>query len=85
MVVGNVTRLAGGGIYDTLSGATDGLGTAALFYYPYGIAVSMSGTVYVADTINHLIRMISPTGITSSKIINMSCVLFSLPMMLLLL
>ena len=64
-VVGAVSRLAGGGsASDIAYGSVDGLGTSALFYYPYGIAVSMSGTVYVADTSNHLIRMISPTGIS---------------------
>ena len=59
-----VTRLAGGGSAGGVtSGSVDGLGSAAMFYNPYEIAVSTSGTVYVADRSNHLIRMISPTGL----------------------
>ena len=62
-LVGVVTRLAGGGsAAGVASGSDDGTGSAATFYSPRGIAVSTSGTVYVADTLNHLIRVISPTG-----------------------
>ena len=67
LFAGVVTSLAGGGSAGgTASGSVDGTGSAATFNYPYGIAVSASGTVYVADTGNHLIRMISPTGIEVS-------------------
>ena len=45
-------------------GSSDGAGSAALFNVPAGTAVSTSGTVYVADSSNSLIRMISPTGTT---------------------
>ena len=56
---GRVTTLAGlAGSY----GAADGRGPIARFYYPDGIAVSASGEVYVADTGNHTIRRILPTG-----------------------
>ena len=59
-----MTRLAGGGSAGGVtSGSMDGASSAARFYNPSGIAVSTSGTVYVADTFNHLIRMISPTGL----------------------
>ncbi|MFT6293286.1 MAG: sugar lactone lactonase YvrE, partial [Ilumatobacter sp.] len=51
---GDVTTLAGTGI----TGAVNGTGTSASFYYPYGVAVDGSGNVYVADTYNHLIRKI---------------------------
>ena len=61
--LGVVTTLAGGGSAGGVaSGSIDGTGSAAKFWYPVGIAVSTSGTVYVADTNNHIIRMISPTG-----------------------
>ena len=64
-ILGVVTRLAGGGSAGGVaSGSIDGTGSAAVFYWPIGVAVSSSGTVYVADYGNHLIRMISPTGIT---------------------
>ncbi len=56
---GTVTTLAGkAGSY----GSTDGQGTAALFYGPRGIAASGDGTVYVADSLNAVIRKISPSG-----------------------
>ena len=59
-----MTRLAGGGSAGGVaSGSVDGTGSAATFNNPYGLAVSTSGTIYVADHYNHLIRMISPTGI----------------------
>jgi streptogramin lyase len=40
--------------------STDGLGEAARFYAPYGIVADPSGNLYVADTLNHVIRKISP-------------------------
>ena len=62
--IGVVTRLAGGGSAGGVSaGSVDGTGSAARFSGPYDLAVSTSGTIYVADYGNHLIRMISPTGI----------------------
>jgi len=34
--------------------SADGTGSAAQFYYPYGVAADTKGNVYVADTIiNH--------------------------------
>ncbi len=60
---GNVTTLAGGGgNYWTGAGAGDGLGKAASFTQPSGVAVDSNGNVYVADTGNHLIRKITDTG-----------------------
>ena len=62
-MLGDVTRLAGGGSAGGVgTGSVDGTGSAALFNSPRGIALSTSGTVYVADRTNNLIRMISPTG-----------------------
>ena len=62
-MLGDVTRLAGGGSAGGVaSGSIDGIGSSARFNAPIGVAVSTSGTVYVADNGNHLIRMISPTG-----------------------
>ena len=56
---GVVTTLAG---LAGVSGSTDGTGTVARFNGPAGIAVSSLGTVYVADTFNHTIRVVSPQG-----------------------
>jgi sugar lactone lactonase YvrE len=55
-----VTTLAGGGALGTSAGFTDGLGTAALFTLPYGLAVDPSGTVFVADYSTQKIRAVSP-------------------------
>jgi NHL repeat len=55
---GLVTTLAGTA---GTSGSTDGLGAAALFGHPSGVAVDSAGNVYVADW-NHTIRKITPDG-----------------------
>jgi DNA-binding beta-propeller fold protein YncE len=44
-------------------GSSDGIGTSASFYGPTGIAIDSNGNLYVADTNNHIIRLISATGI----------------------
>ena len=63
-----MTKLAGGGSAGGVtSGSMDGTGSFATFYRPYGIAVSTSNIVFVADRSNYLIRMISPTGLKSSS------------------
>lgn len=55
---GTVTTLAGSGD----PGSTDGIGAAASFNGPSGITVTNTGTVYVADFNNYLIRKITPDG-----------------------
>ncbi len=51
---GNVTTLAG---LEQAPGSADGLGSAARFNFPGGIAVSAAGRLHVADTLNHTIRV----------------------------
>ncbi|MCC2683402.1 MAG: copper amine oxidase [Paenibacillaceae bacterium] len=52
---GQVTTLAGTGVL----GHNDGAAATATFDHPQGIAVAADGTVYVADTLNHVIRKIT--------------------------
>lgn len=57
-----VSTLAGSGLY----GFAEGDGVAAQFYQPTGVAVDASGNIYVADSENHRIRKITPTGTVST-------------------
>ena len=59
---GTVTTVAGGSTTGTLSGSINGVGTAALFNLPFGVAVDASGTVFVAVANHHTIRAISLNG-----------------------
>jgi sugar lactone lactonase YvrE len=49
-----------------LSGSADGVGSAARFYFPYGIAVDGAGNVYVADSGNSTIRKITPDEVVTT-------------------
>jgi hypothetical protein len=57
-VDGMVSTLAGSG----RPGADDGLATEASFDTPSGIAIDASGTVYVADTGNGILRIVDQSG-----------------------
>lgn len=48
------------------SGYRDGDSKDARFSLPSGVAISSDGSVYVADTLNHCIRIISPEGQVST-------------------
>ncbi|MEW9698532.1 stalk domain-containing protein [Paenibacillus sp. SI8] len=55
---GKITTLAGNGV----AGSKDGQGAEATFNHPSDVAVAGDGSVYVADSLNHVIRKISPSG-----------------------
>ena len=63
-----IRKITPGGVVTTLAGTpgvagtNNGTGGAAKFYRPYGLAVDTNGTVYVADTYNHVIRKITAAG-----------------------
>ena len=57
-VDGTVSTLAGSGA----SGSADDSGTNATFNAPAGVATDASGNVYVTDSSNFKVRVISPTG-----------------------
>jgi hypothetical protein len=60
---GVVTTLAGTA---GLSGTADGMGGAARFNRPLGVAVDNVGVVYVADFENHTIRKITSAGVVTT-------------------
>ena len=61
---GIITTFAGTGTQG--SNGDGGAATSAQLYYPYGVAVDISGKVYIADSGNHKIRMVSSTGIITT-------------------
>ena len=60
---GNVTTLAG---VAGQSGNADGLGPAARFTYPHGLATDASGNLIVTDWGNHTIRRVTPEGVVTT-------------------
>ncbi len=60
---GTVTTLAGSA---GVTGASDGIGTAALFSNPSAVVLDASGNAYVADSDNFTIRKITPRGAVST-------------------
>lgn len=67
-----IRKITPAGIVSTFAGSTgiagsaDGAGTAARFNRPESVGVDANGNVYVADTGNHTIRLITPAGVVST-------------------
>jgi sugar lactone lactonase YvrE len=65
-----VRRLSPDGTVSTVAGSVlgfaDGIGAAARFNTPSGLAIDAAGALYVADTGNNAIRRITPDGTVST-------------------
>ncbi len=60
---GVVTTLAGS---PTNAGFANGTGGAALFNEPQGVALDVAGNIYVGDTGNQMIRMVTAAGVVTT-------------------
>jgi sugar lactone lactonase YvrE len=69
-----VRKITPAGVVSTLAGtagvigSADGTGSAASFNQPQGVAVDGAGNVYVVDTRNSTIRVITPAGVVSTLV-----------------
>src|ERR1035438_475343 len=67
-----ILKITPAGVVMTLAGTpnvrgrADGIGSAASFVYPIGIATDSAANIYVADKVSNTIRKISPTGVVTT-------------------
>jgi sugar lactone lactonase YvrE len=66
-----IRRITSDGVVSTLAGNgtttfNNGTGTNATFNQPWGVTVDSAGNVYVADSTNHRIRLITPLGVVTT-------------------
>jgi sugar lactone lactonase YvrE len=74
---GNIRKLTPEGVMSTVAGSTarngesgsvDGFGAAARFSLAGTIALDSAGNIYVADTGNHTVRVVTPAGAVSTLV-----------------
>lgn len=68
-------RRVSAGIIDTVAGSTHyagdgGPATAARFQFPRGVTLDRAGNLYIVDTWNHAVRLVSPAGIVRTVVGN---------------
>jgi len=66
-----IRKITPGGLVTTIAGniaggSNDGIGTAASFQGPGGLAIDAAGNIYIADSGNQLIRRLTPGGIVTT-------------------
>jgi len=66
-----IRKITPAGVVSTIAGSgtigdTDGQGTAASFYSPFSITCDANGNIYVGDSINPVVRKITPAGLVST-------------------
>ena len=61
-----ITQVGSGALAGGTSGFLDGVGTNARFNGANGMTVAASGMIYVCDTGNNAIRMVSPSGVVTT-------------------
>lgn len=66
--LGVVSTLAGDGV----AGLVDGAAATARFSHPSGLTLDASGNVLVADTLNHAVRKLTPSGTVTTLARNLT-------------
>lgn len=67
-----IRKISSTGVVTTVAGSAglaehvNGIGSAARFNHPVGVAVDSAGTLFVADLVNNAIRKITPAGEVST-------------------